>query len=182
MEVPHQAQVEQLHLSGGGQHQVGGLDVAVNQAVLVQVLQTQGRPPDHLTGFRQRQRTPLLNDPGQVVALDKLQDEVRNALNLPGVMSRDQIGVAQAGAPYGQELLLTEPRDDFAVPCQAGVAHLDGHEAPAAEVARLVDAGHAAAAEFRQDLVTGQCRAGLHHRPPRPLVGRRRFRVTGVRG
>jgi len=72
---------------------LAGLTVAVNDAVLVQVLQTKGRPPDHLTGFRRRQGIPLLNDPGQVVALDKLQDEVRDALNLPGVISRDQVGV-----------------------------------------------------------------------------------------
>ena len=176
---PCHAQVENFHLAGRGQHHVGGLDVAVDQAVLVEVLQTEGRLPGHFTGLRHRQGPALPEEPGQAVALDQLQDEIRNALHLTRVTGRDQVGVRQ---PDGQELLLTEPRDDFAVPCQAGVAHLDGHEAPAAEVARLVDAGHAAATEFRQDLVTGQCRPALHHRPPRPLGGWRRFRVTGVRG
>ena len=99
-------------------------------------------------------RDPLPSDPGQIVALDRFHDEVRGALNLSGVISRDKVGVSQAGEPYGQELLLTEPRDDFAVACKAWVAYFDGHEALPAKVACLVDKDHAAAAEFRQDLIT----------------------------
>src|SRR5207237_480773 len=97
----------------------------------------------------------------------------------PGVISGDQVGVRQ---PYGQELLLTEPRDDFAIACKAWVAYFDRHEALPTEVAHLVDDGHAPAAEFRQDLITWQCRPALHHGPHRWLVGRRGFRRAAGRG
>jgi hypothetical protein len=179
VKVPRQTQVEQPHLAGGSEHQVGRLDVAVNQPLLMEVLQPESRLPDHFTGFRHRQGAPLPDEPGQVVALDELQDEIGDARDLAGVIGRDQVGVRQAN---GQGLLLGEPRGDLGFACHARVAHLDGHDALPAEVARLVDDGHAAAAQLPEDFVTGQGRPDFSPRPRGLLVGRRRFRAPAGRG
>ena len=49
---PRQAQVEHLHLAGRREHQVGRLDVAVDQAVFMDVLQPEGRLPNYLASLR----------------------------------------------------------------------------------------------------------------------------------
>ena len=57
--------------------QVAGLDVAVDHAVLVRVLESQGRLMHVVAGMADRQRPLGLDDPGQVESLDVLhgQDE-----------------------------------------------------------------------------------------------------------
>ena len=90
-----QAHVEDLDdLAVGRQQQVVRLDVAMDQAALVGVLQAQRRLPDELARLRHRQRAVLLDQPGQVGrSFDVLHDEQVRAADLVGVEGADDVRV-----------------------------------------------------------------------------------------
>jgi hypothetical protein len=84
-----QAQVEDLHPPVGGQQQVGGLEVAVDQAPLVGVLQRQRRLVAVVGRPSRRNPAALLEHAGQAVALDVLHDQEVAAVVLLAVVGLD---------------------------------------------------------------------------------------------
>ena len=65
----------------------------MDDALLVGVLQPPGGLEDALHGLRHRQRALLLDDGGQVLALDVLHHQVMDALVLAGIVGRDDVGM-----------------------------------------------------------------------------------------
>ena len=102
-----QAEVEDLHDPVGSHLHVGGLQVAVDDAALVGVLEGLR----HLPGDGQRllQREPALRDAlGQGDALDELHDEGADALRLLEPVDDGDVRVLEAGQEAGLPL---EPRE-----------------------------------------------------------------------
>ena len=90
-----QAQVQHLQLSLGREHQVRRLHVAVDQPVFVGVLQPQGGLAGQLAGVTDRERPAAADQLCQVQPLDVLHDQHRLALDLPGVVRADDVGMVQ---------------------------------------------------------------------------------------
>jgi hypothetical protein len=110
-----QAEVEQLdHRPGlgalAGQHEVGGLHVAMHQPAVVQVGQRQRRLAGHLARQGDRQRPRLADQPPQVRAIDVLQHQHQPAAQPGRVVGGDDVRVVEPaarlhlGAPRGAAL------------------------------------------------------------------------------
>jgi hypothetical protein len=90
-----QAEVQQLH-ARLRQHHVAGLEVAVDDALLVRGGQRLGNLRPDLERLRQRQRA-LLQPVGERFAGEVLHDEVGPAILLPHVVERTDVGVLESG-------------------------------------------------------------------------------------
>jgi hypothetical protein len=144
-----------LEPGGVGQHQVGRLDVAVDQPLLVDVLQAQRGLAHPVADAGHGRRRVAIEDalqggPGHVLH----HQEVR-AAGVVGVVDADEVGVGHAGGGLG---FAAEAGDGFGVHQPVLADHLDGDHAPLGEVTRLVDDPHPAAAQLLQDLVPGDAR------------------------
>ena len=104
---PGQPQVENLQLPLPIHHQVRGLDVPVNQLVLVGVLKPHGRLAHQLASLGDRQRAPAAYEPRQVDPVDVFQDQEARAFDLPGVQGTDDMG-------------MVEPADGLHLPLEPG--------------------------------------------------------------
>ena len=92
-------------------------------------------------------RQPL----AQGTALHQLEGKERQALHHPDFVDLHDIGVLVASKGL---CLGTKTGTLLGVGVDTGQDHLDGHQPVQALLPGLVDDAHAAAAEFRQDLVT----------------------------
>ena len=160
------AEVHHLDRAGPVQHDVGGLDVAVHDAVPVREVQRGADVGDDLHRPPGRQRPFLLQHVAQGVAVDVLHDDVRDgaglALGLAGVVDRDDRRVVQR---RGVLRLAAEPGLEGRVAGQVGAQHLDRHVPAEAQVAATVHLGHAAEAEGVPDLVAIAEQVSRHGRP-----------------
>ena len=75
--------------------QIGRLDVAVHQADLVGVLQSQGGLQDDFAGVRRRKRSAPGDQLRNVFALHEISDQVTQASVLPGVGGANDMGVVE---------------------------------------------------------------------------------------
>ena len=93
-----------------GEHQVARLDVAVDHAVLVGVLQAQRRLVHVVAGLGHRQRPAGLDQLRQVESLDVLHRQDEALADAEGRVGRDDVGMMQLGrvADFGEEAI--EPR------------------------------------------------------------------------
>ena len=80
-----------------GEHEVGRLDVAVDHAVLVRVLEAQRRLVHVAAGFGHRQRPLGLDDLGQVEPLDVLHRQHEALVESEGRVGGDDVGVMEPG-------------------------------------------------------------------------------------
>jgi hypothetical protein len=135
---------------GGFDEQVGGLDVAVDQAALVSVLQAQRCLADVVAGLGHGQATRLLHEPAEVDAVDALHREEVGVADLPGVVHGDDVGVGQLGGGFG---LAAESLEHALVGRVFVADELERDRAPQPVVAGLEDLAHAAGAEFVQNPV-----------------------------
>ena len=132
------------------QEDVGGLDVAVHRAELVNRLERTQELHTEGCDIGDRQGAPL-EPRGERFALDQIHDVVMQAGRLAGLMDGDDVGVAQGGEEPG---LAEEPLGGH------GGRHLrpqdlDGH--PAVEGGIVGDKydPHSPGCEFALDLVVG---------------------------
>src|SRR5262249_393538 len=97
VEEAGQAEVE--HLDGGGTlaEQGGRLDVAVDQPVLVGVVQAQGRLPDVVGRAVRGERVVLLDEGVQVNPVHELHDHVVVRARVVDVVDADDVGVVEGG-------------------------------------------------------------------------------------
>ena len=149
------AEVGDLHQAVVHHHDVGRLDVTVDDVAVVSV----GEPVGHLRGNVQRQlhrqRLARRQDRAQLLSLQKLHGHVGEALALADVVDGDDVGVVE---PAGRARLLVEARFVLGhlVRRQREVDRLDRNDAVQHRVARLVDDAHGALPELRKKLVAAE--------------------------
>src|SRR5207248_11101787 len=88
---PYTTLFRSLDLPLARQHQVLRLDVTMHHAVLVGVLQSEGRLPCVIAGLDDREGSTLLDEARQADAFDVLHDEEMHIARLLGVMRGDNI-------------------------------------------------------------------------------------------
>ena len=148
--VAGQAEVAHLHLPVVGEHDVAGLDVAVDDAALVRVAEAFGSGPDDAGRLLGRQAFAG----GQVLvqgpAVHQFHDDIVGVVIWTNLVDRDDVRVGQFRGAAG---LAQKPLDD----ALAGLGdvrgqHLDGHRAFQVRVERAVDHAEAAGPEAGLDL------------------------------
>jgi len=148
-----QAEVAEFRHSAAGEHDVAGLDVAMDEADAVRVAEGVGDVPHDI------QRQGLVE---RALAHDHLVDgfavhvfhgEVVEAVAFAGLEALDDVAVVQAADGLR---LPDEPPDVFLVPGEPRRKDLDRHEAVHAELAGLIDDAHAAAADLAEEFVASE--------------------------
>jgi hypothetical protein len=148
-----QAEVEDLHVAVGSQHDVGRLQVAVDDPVLVRRLQPVGDLAGDPHDLVRRHR-PLLHAPAQVLPLHQLHHQEADPAFLLETVDRGDVGMLQAG--QGPRLAL-EPGLALGIARELGRQDLDRHVAAELRVAGAEHLAHAALADLALDLVMQEC-------------------------
>jgi hypothetical protein len=153
---PGDAEIHHLDLTGGGQHHVGGLDVAVDDAGLVAVAQRVQHSLGELERLLGLDLPAGAQDLAQGVAVHQFHDDVghldaggRIGL-LAGVVDRDDVGVVQPGGGLG---FAAEPPLEGRIGGQVDAQLLHGDIAAQAQVAGTSHLGHAATTQQAAQLV-----------------------------
>ena len=144
-----QAEVEELGVAVPGDHDVVGLDVAVEDAGVVGLGQALG----DLDGDLDRAHEVELavgDDPADGPAVDILHGDEQVAVDLVDVVD---LGDGRMRDGRGRAGLEEEPAPAFGVGHQAGADHLEGDQAVETGVPGPVDDAHAALAELGLDPV-----------------------------
>jgi hypothetical protein len=144
------AEVHQPRDAVAVQHDVGRLQVAVDDAGVVDGLERVGDLDRDVEGLCCGQRSSFLHQPLQVHAVDELHRDEEQPLLLAEVV--DRADVAMSHAPRQLDLGLEALRHP-AVVGDVRAQHLDRDDLVERAVARLVDHAHAAAPERTEDLV-----------------------------
>ena len=145
-----QARVGHLEHAAGVPHQVGWLDVAMDQALGVGILQAAGGLQGAMRGRRPGSAAPLLSPRRPNRGPDKLHRQKRAGVRFAGVEGHDDVDVAE----LGQRLHLPlETLGEGAVLGHLGRQDLDGRQALHASVPRFIDRAHGAFAEQVQHLI-----------------------------
>ena len=148
MEEAGQAEVENLDDAGAIHEQIGRLDVAVDQAGLMGVLQAEGGLVDVMGGAIRVQGAAALDEVLQTDAVHVFHDEEMEFAVAVDVVGADDVGVAQLGDGLG---LAVEAFDGAGVVGLAGRQHLDGDGAAHDPMGTEIDGAHAAGAERFED-------------------------------
>ncbi len=147
-----QAEVRQLDVPAGGEHQVLRLDVAVDQVVALGEGQRQGGVAHGGDGFAPTHRPGLLQPLLEGAARHQLHRVEVELAFVADVVDLDQVGVAEAA---GGDRLAPEGGDLVGVLRGLGVQDLERHLAVEAGLQRPVDDADGAAAEPAEQLVAG---------------------------
>jgi hypothetical protein len=102
-----QTKIEKFHFTFRREHEIAGLDVPVNQSVLVCVLESDCRLTHQFTGDRNRQRTCPANQAGQIDSIDKIHRQIVKPVGVTRIRGPDYIRVI-------------EPPDHFHLALEAG--------------------------------------------------------------
>jgi hypothetical protein len=79
------------------EQQVRGLDVPVDDAVTVRVVEATGRLEQAIDRLLDRQPPLLADDRGQVLSGNVFHDQEVRSLHLVGIVGGDDVGMAQPG-------------------------------------------------------------------------------------
>jgi hypothetical protein len=164
-----EAEVGDLGRAVAGEQHVGGLEITMDDAALVGVLDRLSDALDQL-GRPPRRQGAVAEGVGQAAAGDQLQRQERLPAGLAGLVDLDDVRVLERGDGLGLD---PEPRPLR----RAGAGpqdHLQSHRPPQPSLPGLVDDAHAAVADDLDDLVAvdlgqglrglGRC-GGLQHGP-----------------
>ena len=163
-----EAEVQDLQVAVARQHQVLGLQVAVDDAVRVRAGEGARRLRGELEELAQRQRL-LRERLAQRAALHELHRDVERAGLVADVEHRHDVRVVERRRGAG---LALEALAAVLARGELGPQPLDRDLAPEPRVARAEHLAHATRAERAQDLVGSEARAGGEGLcPGRSLVG-----------
>lgn len=154
-----ESEIQQLDVCAGlaaGQHDVTGLEVAMDDVLAVGLVERFADLDRHAVDVGQRQR-PARQPLRERFALDVLHDGVRRALVIADIVQGADVGVVEGGDGAG---LALEALQGFGTAAEALREDLDGHNAIEPGVAGPVDLAHAAGAGGGNNLVGPQARAG----------------------
>ena len=157
-EGPGQTEVQHLDLAVGGALDVGGLQVAVDDALLVGLFQSLGDLAGDVDGLVDRQR-PALQRLRQILAFDQFHDQEGAVVRGFEAEDRGDVGMVQRGQHLGFAL---EAGHAVAVGGEFGRQDLQGDIAVQLGVMGAVDFAHPALADYFGDPVVGQHCSGLH--------------------
>ena len=147
--LPREPEVEHLDAPVGRQEQVLGLEVAVDDPLLVRRRESMRDLRRVLRGLARRQRAGL--EPlAQRFALQQLHDGVGHAVRGAEVEDREDVRVRERG---DRARLALEARERLGVGRNPLRQHLERDVARQPRVARAVDLAHSSRAERSQDLV-----------------------------
>ena len=140
------------HLDGAvlQEHNVLGLDVPVDDALLVGALQGHEDLGGEVDGLLPADGALLLDILLQGDAVDKLHDDVLDLVAKADIVHLDNVGVVEHRDGLG---LIAETAQEIAVVGKFFLQNLDGHPAALHAVVGLVDIGHAAHADKLVDFV-----------------------------
>jgi hypothetical protein len=139
------------------QQNVGRLQVAVDDALLMGVVHGPGERLDQDRRLRSRGRLTA-GGLGQAAAVDQLHREVRQAVVFADFVDLNNVGMVQTGHRFRLGL---EAGADLCGRVLARQDHLERNEPIQATLPGLVHHGHAAVAQFPQDLVPRHLRPGF---------------------
>ncbi len=146
-----QPEIEQLD-PRGGEHDVAGLEVAVDHAALVGSIESIGDLDADLHDLRQRDGT-FFESFGQGFALQMLHDQEARPFLLTHIEERADVGVREGRDHLGFAL---EALLDLGRGGQVVRKHLDRDRAIETAIASQVDLTHAARTEGAENLVGSQ--------------------------
>ncbi len=189
-----QPEVEDLDGAALVEDQVGRLDVAMDDTLLVGVVEAEGRLPDGIHGVANRQRSLLLDLRVEIGAVDVLH---RQVVDGAGGVEVERPHDVVMGEPERLAGLALEPGEIRRLVHVLHREHLDRHLAVEVDVLGQVDAAHAPRPEEAEQPVLPQheapvlALAELVHlplreqfgvdEPPHELLGQR-LRPVGPRG
>ena len=165
---PEVAEVAVLATAGLRDEDVRGLDVAVDEALLVRGVERLGDLGEELDRALRLERTVLRDELGEVGALDVAHGEEEHAVLLARLVDGDDVRVVERG---GDPRLAQEALAEALVLGELGRDHLERDLAPETLLLGAVDRAHAAAADERLDVVARGARSD-HQFVLRPPVTR----------
>ena len=134
------------------QHDVLGLDIAMDGAASVCEVEGRGDRPGNAQRLIERQRAFLLKALAEAPALDVRHHVIDEAIRLAGIDERQDVGVLELRREpdLAQEPLGAEEGGKFRA------EHLDCDQAVVLQIASEIDRGHPAATEFALDRVAAR--------------------------
>ena len=151
------AEIHDLHAAVRQQHDVGGLHIAVDDALGVGMVQSRGHLGHDVQLLQEAQR-PLVDDGTfQVLALKQFHDEVGRTFVLAEIVNDNDILVAQFA---GGRRLVAEAREHFGFAgCGQG---LDGNEPAHSGIVRAEHLAEAATPQLHLNFIPAD---SIHHPP-----------------
>ena len=147
------AEVGQHALPELVEHDVVGLDVAVDDAPLRRVAERAAGLGQEPADLRRGEPPPLRQDGGERPAPEELHHEVDDPPRAADPVDRDDVGVLQLGGGAG---LALEALDELGVERQREGQHLDRHLALELAILGPIHQRHPAPAQLLDDLVLGR--------------------------
>jgi hypothetical protein len=165
------AEVGDLHAAVVEQDDVARLDVAVDDAALVRVLQRGEQLGHQPAGLGEREALARIEQALQVAAAHQLHDDERRigAGVLAVLVDGDDAGMAEPADGLG---LAPEAHSQLGGEVRIGLIepqHLDRHRALDHRIEAFVDHAHGAAPELAADQVLAESLRGLHRDGACPL-------------
>jgi len=146
---PRQTEVENLHLSVGEQEQVLGLQIAVEQGLVVGGAETT-RDLDGDLGRLANGQGARLEALAQRLALEQLHDREDESFVHADIVNRQDVGMRQGGHGLG---LALEPRTALRISGDARGQYFDRDVAIEPAVAGAIDLAHASRADGGHDFI-----------------------------
>ncbi len=154
-----QTEVDDFRVAVLGEHHVGRLEIAVDDALVVRAREPFGDLGGDFEGAVRRQRAAR----GQVAQLLAAHQLHRDEVDAVGFVDRVDDRDVRMFERGGSARLLNEPLAPVGVGHQLRRQHLERHLAVQAQVERAIDDAHAAAADLFDDLIVRERPADQGH-------------------
>jgi hypothetical protein len=159
-----ETEVENLHATVGGDEDVLGFQVAMDNPLVMSRRQPVGDRRREIDGLEERQGT-LRQAGSKRVAGQQLGDDVGSAAIVADVIERQDVGMRERRDRLGFSL---EPIERGAVGCESRRQDLDRHLAIEPRIAGAIHLAHPAFANLGDDFVGSDSRACVHRRTLAP--------------